>query len=399
MSSNSKQTVGVIFGGRTVEHDVSIVTGHQIMRPLLNHDRYDLIPIYIDRAGQWYTGAPLMNLDNYRNNLTDLMGVQEVAFSASTQHKGMIINPGSGFLRKSRIQELDIVFPAIHGSHGEDGTLQGLFELADIPYVGCGVLASAIANDKIMSKLVLKQFQIPVLDAVSFSRAEWELDSDKVMEQATVHLEYPLFVKPATLGSSIGIGKATDDASLRAAVQIALNFDRRVLLEQSAEDAIEINCAVMGSGYDVEASVLEKPVSFNEFLSFEEKYLQGGGGMKSAEREIPAPISDELAQQIQTYAVNAFQAIEGTGIARMDFLVNEASGDIYLNEINTMPGSLSFYLWRESKMTPRAVVERLLELAQQANQQKHRNMYDYQTNLVALTAERGLKGTKGKGKL
>lgn len=397
--SGNKQTVGVIFGGRTVEHDVSIVTGHQVMRPLLNHEQYDLVPIYIDRAGRWFTGAPLMDLDNYDANVTDLMGVQEVAFSPSTQHKGLIINPGSGFLRKSRIQELDVVFPAIHGSHGEDGTLQGLLELADIPYAGCGVLASAIANNKIMSKLILKQYQIPTLDGVSFSREEWELDSQKVMQQATAHLEYPLFIKPATLGSSIGIGKATDDDTLRAAIDIALNFDDRVLLEVSAEKAIEVNCAVMGSGYDVEASVLEKPVSFNEFLSFEEKYLQGGGGMKSAEREIPAPISDELTQQIQTYAMNAFQAIEGSGIARMDFLVNEDEGQVYLNEINTMPGSLSFYLWKESGMTPRAVVERLLDIAHKTHDNKHKNLYDYQTNLVRLTAERGLKGMKGKGKL
>ena len=397
--SGNKQTVGVIFGGRTVEHDVSIVTGHQVMRPLLNHEQYDLVPIYIDRAGRWFTGAPLMDLDNYDANVTDLMGVQEVAFSPSTQHKGLIINPGSGFLRKSRIQELDVVFPAIHGSHGEDGTLQGLLELADIPYAGCGVLASAIANNKIMSKLILKQYQIPTLDGVSFSREEWELDSQKVMQQATAHLEYPLFIKPATLGSSIGIGKATDDDTLRAAIDIALNFDDRVLLEVSAEKAIEVNCAVMGSGYDVEASVLEKPVSFNEFLSFEEKYLQGGGGMKSTEREIPAPISDELTQQIQTYAMNAFQAIEGSGIARMDFLVNEDEGQVYLNEINTMPGSLSFYLWKESGMTPRAVVERLLDIAHKTHDNKHKNLYDYQTNLVRLTAERGLKGMKGKGKL
>ncbi len=397
--SGNKQTVGVIFGGRTVEHDVSIVTGHQVMRPLLNHEQYDLVPIYIDRAGRWFTGAPLMDLDNYDANVTDLMGVQEVAFSPSTQHKGLIINPGSGFLRKSRIQELDVVFPAIHGSHGEDGTLQGLLELADIPYAGCGVLASAIANNKIMSKLILKQYQIPTLDGVSFSREEWELDSQKVMQQATAHLEYPLFIKPATLGSSIGIGKATDDDTLRAAIDIALNFDDRVLLEVSAEKAIEVNCAVIGSGYDVEASVLEKPVSFNEFLSFEEKYLQGGGGMKSAEREIPAPISDELTQQIQTYAMNAFQAIEGSGIARMDFLVNEDEGQVYLNEINTMPGSLSFYLWKESGMTPRAVVERLLDIAHKTHDNKHKNLYDYQTNLVRLTAERGLKGMKGKGKL
>lgn len=395
MSSNRKSIVGVIFGGRTVEHDVSVVTGHQVMRALLNHDAYDVMPIYIDRSGKWFTGAPLMDLKNYTANLTDLMGIQEVAFSPSTQHKGMIVNPGSGFLRKSRVQELDIVFPAIHGTHGEDGTLQGLFELADIPYVGCGVMASAIANDKIMTKIVMRQYQIPVIDGVSFSREEWEQDSEKVLQQATVHLTFPLFVKPATLGSSIGIGKATDEKTLRTAIEVALSFDRRVLIEKAAEGAIEINCAVMGHGYDVRASVLEKPVSFDEFLTYEEKYMQGSGGMKSAEREIPAPISDDLTEQIKAASINAFQAIEGSGIARMDFLVKEEAGEFYLNEINTMPGSLALYLWQEEGMTARQVVDELLELAVEANRQKRASMYDYKTSLVELTAERGLKGVKG----
>ncbi|MEM6527701.1 MAG: D-alanine--D-alanine ligase family protein [Chloroflexota bacterium] len=401
MSTNGKTTVGVIFGGRTVEHDVSIVTGHQVMRALLaNHAKYDVLPIYIDRKGGWFTGAPLMDLKNYTEHLTDLMGVQEVSLSPSTKHRGVIVNPGSGFLRRSQVIELDVMFPTIHGSHGEDGTLQGLFELANIPYVGCGVMASAIANDKIMSKVVLKQFQIPVIDAVSFSREEWQHDSDKVMQQATLHLNYPLFIKPATLGSSIGIGKATDDKSLRAAIEVALNFDRRVLIEKSAEGAIEVNCAVIGSGYEVRASILEKPTSFSEFLDFTDKYLQGAGGMKGAERTIPAPISNELTEAIKATAINAFQAIEGSGIARMDFLVMEDTAEFYLNEINTMPGSLAFYLWQEEGMGAPAVVDELIQLAKQTSEAKRRNMYDYQTSLVELTAERGLKGVKGsKNKL
>ncbi|MEL7236963.1 MAG: D-alanine--D-alanine ligase, partial [Chloroflexota bacterium] len=225
-------------------------------------------------------------------------------------------------------------------------------------------------------------------------------DSDKVMQQATLHLSYPRFVKPATLGSSIGFGKGTDDKSLRAAIEVALNFDRRVLIEKSAEGAIEVNCAVIGTGYDVRASVLEKPTSYSEFLDFTDKYLQGAGGMKGAERTIPAPISDELTEAIKATAINAFQAIEGSGIARMDFMVLEDSGEFYLNEINTMPGSLAFYLWQEEGLGAPAVVDELIQLARRTSEQKSRNMYDYQTSLVELTAERGLKGVKGsKNKL
>ena len=361
----------------------------------VNYDKFDVVPLYIDRDGRWFTGAPLMNLKNYQNKVTELMGVQEVALSPSTQHRGIIVNPGSGFLQKSRIIELDVVFPTVHGSHGEDGTLQGLFELADLPYVGCGVLASAIANDKIMTKVVLKQYQIPVIDAVSFSREEWQLGEAKLLEDIALHLSFPVFVKPATLGSSIGIAKAKDEKSLREAIQVALNFDRRVLIEKSAEGCIEVNCAVMGYGFDVRASVLEKPVSYDDFLTFQEKYLQGSGGMKGADRQIPAPLSAELTEQIQTAATNAFQAIEGSGIARIDFLVKPETGEFYLNEINTMPGSLSFYLWQAMGMSANQVVEELVQIAYKMHRSKRANSYNYQTSLVELTAERGLKGMKG----
>ncbi|MFZ4828313.1 MAG: D-alanine--D-alanine ligase family protein [Phototrophicaceae bacterium] len=395
MSANRKTTVGVVFGGRSVEHDVSIVTGHQIMRAF-DYNRYDVVPLYIDRDGKWFTGVPLMDLKNYTLNLTDLMGVQEVILSPSTKDHGIIINPGAGLFSKSRTLRLDYVFPAIHGSHGEDGTLQGLFELADIPYVGCGVVASAIANNKIMSKIVCRQYQIPVLDGVSFTRDEWDQDDNRVLQQVIQHLGLPVFVKPATLGSSIGISKATDEKSLRSSLTMAFNFDSQVLVEVAAQNCIEINCAVMGNGYTVRPSVLERPISYDEFLTYEEKYLQGGGGMKGAERIIPAPISTELTEAIQGAAVTAFQAIHGSGIARLDFLLNESSGEFYLNEINTLPGSLSFYLWQAEGLTPRQVVEELLRIAESVNRNKRGNTYNYQTSLVELTAQRGLKGTKGK---
>lgn len=395
MSANRKTTVGVVFGGRSVEHDVSIVTGHQIMRAF-DYNRYDVVPLYIDRDGKWFTGVPLMDLKNYTLNLTDLMGVQEVILSPSTKDHGIIINPSAGLFSKSRTLRLDYVFPAIHGSHGEDGTLQGLFELADIPYVGCGVVASAIANNKIMSKVVCRQYQIPVLDGVSFTRDEWDQDDNRVLQQVIQHLGLPVFVKPATLGSSIGISKATDEKSLRNSLTMALNFDSQVLVEVAAQDCIEINCAVMGHGYHVRPSVLERPISYDEFLTYEEKYLQGGGGMKGAERIIPAPISAELTEAIQGAAVTAFQAIHGSGIARLDFLLNEKTGEFYLNEINTLPGSLSFYLWQAEGLTARQVVEELLKIAESVNRIKRGNTYNYQTSLVELTAQRGLKGTKGK---
>jgi D-alanine-D-alanine ligase len=395
MSANRKTTVGVIFGGRSVEHDVSIVTGHQVMRAF-DPDLYEIVPIYIDRQGKWFTGEPLLELKNFKNELVSLKGVQSAILSPSVQHHGLIVNPTAGRFDKSDIQRLDVVFPTIHGTHGEDGTIQGLLELADIAYVGCGVLASAIANDKIMTKIVLSQQGIPIVEGVSFTRSEWLESPDKVISHILHELHYPVFIKPATLGSSIGIGKANDETLLRAHIEVAINLDRRVLVEQAVENPTEINCAVLGGSDDMRASVLEQPLSWDQFLTFEEKYTRGSDGMKSAERLIPAPLSDDLTARIKAIAVQAFRAIEGRGTARIDFLVKPEQGEVYLNEINTMPGSLAFYLWQEEGLSAREVVHRLVEIARDAQAEKRKNNYDYQTNLVNLVDSRGLKGAKGK---
>lgn len=394
MSAKRKTTVAVIFGGRSVEHDVSVVTGHQVIRAF-DPERYEVVPIYIDRDGRWLTGEPLLDLKNFKDEIASYKGVMSAIISPGTNHHGLIINPTAGRFEKSEVKRLDVVFPTIHGTHGEDGTLQGLFELADIPYVGCGVLASAVANDKILTKDVLRQYAIPVVDDVHFTREEWLRDPDAIISRITAALAYPLFIKPATTGSSIGIGRANDETLLRAAIDVAAHFDRRILVEGAVTNCIEINCAVMGNTPDIRTSVLEQPVSWEEFLTYEEKYLRGGEGMKSAERLIPAPIGDELTARIQTYARAAFQAIEGRGTARVDFLVRPKEGEIYLNEVNTLPGSLAFYLWQEEGLPPSDVVEQLVKLAQDAHAEKRRSTYNYQTNLIAQTAARGLKGLKG----
>jgi D-alanine-D-alanine ligase len=395
MSAKRKTTVGVIFGGRSVEHDVSIITGHQVMRAF-DPERYEVVPIYIDRAGKWFTGEPLMELKNFKDEIVSMKGVRSAIISPSIQHHGLIINPTSGRFEKSQIQRLDVVFPAIHGTHGEDGTLQGLFELADIAYVGCGVLASAIANDKILCKIVLSQQGVPIVEAVSFSRAEWQEAPDKVVSHIIHELKsYPVFIKPATLGSSIGIGKANDETLLRAHIDVAANLDRRILVESAVENAVEINCAVIGNDNNIRASVLEQPVSWDQFLTYEEKYMRGDEGMKSADRIIPAPLSDELTAKIKAIAIQAFRAIEGRGTARIDFLLKPDSDEIYLNEMNTLPGSLAFYLWQHEGLSPREIVHQLVELAQDAHAEKRRSTYDYRTNLVEHAAIRGLKGVKG----
>lgn len=387
--------VGVVFGGRSVEHDVSVVTGQQIMRAF-PAGRYQVVPIYIDRDGRWFTGDPLKDLKTFQDDVRGVTGVQPITLSPDVRQHGLIVNPlPTGLFAKPQALRLDFVFPAIHGSHGEDGTLQGLLELADIPYAGCGVLASAVANDKWLSKVVLKQHQIPVVDGLVFTRHEWDADPDAVLTQIHARFSYPLFIKPATLGSSIGIGRADHDALLRASIDVAASLDRRFLIEPAVLGCVEINCSVLGDDRELRASVLEQPVSWDEFLTYEEKYLRGGEGMKSADRIIPAPLTPELTAQIQNIARRAFRAIDGRGIARIDFLVRPESGEVYLNEINTLPGSLSFYLWQDTNMSAAELVETLLQIGRDAHAEKRRNTYNYRTNLIALSAARGVKGAKG----
>lgn len=394
MGQGRRTVIAVIFGGRSVEHDVSIVTGCQIMRAF-SLARYEVVPVYISRDGRWRCGGPLAELEHYQDkNILDRDGVSPCILSPDARHHGLIIDPLAGRFRKSEVKRVDVVFPAIHGTHGEDGSLQGLIELADIPYVGCGILGSALSNDKILTKRTLRQAGISTLDDYVFSRRQWLERPEDVLGGIMEKFDWPLFVKPAALGSSIGIGRADSEALLRSSIDIAVSFDRRVLVEPAIIDGIEINCAVMGYAGQFEASTLEQPLSWDSFLSYEDKYLRGGEGMKSAERLIPAPIDAALAQKIKDISIQAFQAVDGRGIARIDFLVRPDRDEVYLNEINTMPGSLAFYLWREEGYAPADVVDKLVKLAQEAYAAKRGSIYDYETDLISLAGQRGVKGSK-----
>jgi len=393
--SQTKLTIGVIFGSRSVEHDVSIVTATQVMKAL-NPAKYNIVPIYISREGRWFTGDNLNQLRNFNvNDISELNGTTETTLSSSVAYQGIITPPLGKRLSKNQLTQLDVLFPVVHGSHGEDGTLQGLFELVNLPYVGTHVLSSAIANDKGMTKLILKAHGLPVIDpSITFSRHTWTEKRDTLLTQIENDITYPVFVKPLTLGSSIGIAKAenADDAAIY--IDIALNMDTHVMVEKGivGDDIIEINCAVMGND-DVQASTLEQPTGYEELQDFEAKYLrQGGKGMKGQERIIPAPISDSMTEAIQQAAINAFKAIRGHGTARIDVLANPTTGEFWLNEINTMPGSLAFYLWEPQGMSAAQVCDELIRLAKEAHAEKLQTTFDYKSPLIELAATRGTKG-------
>ncbi|MDE3230318.1 MAG: D-alanine--D-alanine ligase [Chloroflexota bacterium] len=391
--------VGMIFGGRSVEHEVSVLTAQQAIAAL-PRDKYTPVPIYIAKSGQWYTGDALLDLKNY----SDLDALQKLAepvlFSADASQPGLLPRRaperkgifGGRATPEVGVEPLDVAFPLLHGTHGEDGTMQGLLELADLPYVGCGVEAAAIGMDKLMTKVALRAAGVPVLPDYSLSRARWQREPDAVVEEIEALFPYPVFVKPVSLGSSIAVSNAEDRIALRFAIDLAATYDSRVMVEPTQQNIVEINCSVLGMGDEARASTCERPVSAGT-LSYEKKYLAGGksDGMKGAQRIIPADISAELTAGIQARAVEAFRAIGAAGVARVDFLVRPADDTIYVNEINTLPGSLAFYLWEASGLPFPELLTTLIGYAQARHREKRRTTFSFSSSLLSANAMRGSK--------
>lgn len=345
--------VAVIFGSRSVEHDVSIITGIQVMQNL-NKGKYNVIPVYITKEGRFLTGDYLKNIENFKDKKLIEKKTKEFNF-----------------------KNIDVSIIAVHGTNGEDGSLQGMLEMKNIPYTGAGVVGSAVGMDKIIQKAAFKDNGIPVVNYVWFNSSDAKLDKIK--------LKYPLYVKPANLGSSIGITKATDRKSLDFAIDVASHYDRRILIEEAVPNCTEINCSVLGNENPL-PSILEEPVRYDEILSFKDKYLRGGKGgkgMASLTRRIPAPISKELTQKIQDLAVMAYKAVDCAGFARIDFLLNKKNNQVYVNEINTIPGSFSFYLWEKSGYPFPMLLDRLISLALDRHSQKQSKIYSYDTEILS----------------
>lgn len=375
--------VGVIFGGRSVEHDVSIVTAHQVMAAL--SPRHDVVPIYVTREGRWLTGSALNDLAVYREKRWDAAG--EEAFIPPVAGVGGLLVPG-GRLKGPRTIPLDVVVPAIHGTFGEDGTLQGLLELAGLPYTGSGVTASAVGMDKVAMKAAFRAAGLPVVADVVVDSADLDADASLVYDRIEHEVGYPAFVKPSRLGSSVGIGKAIDRDALASALDVARRYDYRIVVEESKESCIEVNCSVLGGpGRAPSASVCEEPVRWEDFLSFENKYLGGaksgkGGGMAGQDRRIPAPISEELTKQVQDNAVRAFEAVGASGVARVDAFVDRDAGKTWVMEINTIPGSFSFYLWEQSGMTFPTLTDTLLEIAFAGERRRSGLMFSFDSSIL-----------------
>lgn len=382
--------VGVIFGSRSVEHEVSIITAHQVIQAF-DKDKYEVVPIYITKEGHWFSGERLLKLENFKD-LPSLISDLEKVYIAPDPSIESLVRVSKRWFKKASPIKIDVAFPLVHGTYGEDGTLQGLLELANIPYVGVGVLGSALGMDKIAMKAVFRENKLPILNYLWFLREEWRKASEDIIAMIEANLKYPMFVKPANLGSSIGISKVRSRDELMYAIDVASHYDRRLLVEEALEDAIEINCSVLGND-DPIPSVCEQPVSWEEFLSYEDKYLKGNkiSGLKGADRRIPAPISSELTGEIQRLAIKAFKAIDGCGVARVDFLVDRKDKKVFVNEINTIPGSISFYLWEATGIKFPILIDRLIALAFERHKEKGKTSYSYDSKLLSESWLKSIK--------
>jgi len=377
----ARYRVGVVFGSRSTEHEVSIITAMQVIQFL--SPRHDVVPIYVTKDGAWLTSGRLANINAFKDFDPKWSDLQSIIVTPDKSLKTITNVLAKGVFSKPQKIELDVVFPALHGLHGEDGTIQGLLELCDIPFVGSGVLASSIGMDKVVTKAVLKENGLPILDYVWFTLHDWEQDSDLVIQRIRESLPLPVIVKPARLGSSIGVQKANSVEELQFAIDVAIHYDTRILVERYVENKMEVNCAVLGNENPI-ASVCEQPISRDALLSYNDKYLHSARdtGMEGASRVIPAPISSDLATRIGNLAIKTFRSVGGLGTARIDFIIDQQAGDVYVNELNTMPGSIAHYLWKPLGISPEELVDRLIDLAFEAHRVKSRLTYSINTPLL-----------------
>jgi len=390
----SRPTVAVLFGGRSVEHEVSVISGHQAM-DALDEAGFPILPVYITKQGDWYAGEGLHNLELYREqtfHAAGLKNVYRVSLSPDRSVRQLLAHPGTsgGLLQKNPKLWADVFFPVIHGTHGEDGSLQGLFELADVAYVGSGILASAVAMDKVRTKRILESAGIPTLDCLEVSRAEWESDPDAFLTRVEAKYDYPVMAKPVALGSSVGVSRCANRPTLTEALDLALELDGRALVETALTDFIEVNCSVLGP--PERTSACEQPVGYEAVLSFDDKYKHGGKklgrggagstGMAGLARQVPAPIGHPLTAEVQELAVRAFRAIDASGVVRVDFLYDRSERQLFLNEVNTTPGSLAYYLWEEEGVRFDQLVTTLVQIALDRHESRRATVYSFSANLL-----------------
>ncbi|OHA86622.1 MAG: hypothetical protein A3A96_01790 [Candidatus Zambryskibacteria bacterium RIFCSPLOWO2_01_FULL_39_39] len=379
-----KKTIGVVFGGRSVEHEVSIITAHNpIIDSLLATGKYNVVPIYIGKDGSWYSDPAMNDINFFRNDLEEkLKKLKKLQLDLNNGLQIMI--PGSLGSKKINI---DIVFPAMHGTYGEDGSLMGLLRMANVPFVGCDLFASAVAMDKVLTKQILKAEGVPVVSDVWFTKEDWESKREGYLHKIK-NLRYPLFIKPVHLGSSIGITKinplADQEKNLINAIEVALHYDEKVLVEEGVENLVEVTLPIMGNDEPILASI-ERPLNKTEFFDFQDKYLSGSkkvGGVNNNYSEIPANIEPSLAEKVKELGEKTYKILGCSGIARVDFLIDSVLNQVFVNEVNTLPGSIYQHNWKKSGVSNIDLVERLIKFAEGRFENQKNTTYSFNSEIL-----------------
>ncbi len=386
-----KTNIGVFFGGRSTEHEISVISANQAMAAI-DRDSYDVTPVYISKQGHWYAGEALMDVANYRDIPALLKQCEEV-YMEPIYGNYTLYRAKKGIFGKAEVAKLDVAIPVLHGSNGEDGTFEGILDSIGIPYAGCGVLASANGMDKITMKMILQACDIPVVDYVWFTDKQWFSQRDSMIERIESKLGYPVIVKPANLGSSVGIGRAADRSALIDRVNEAEKYSSRIIVEHMVENLHEVNCSVLGDCDEYQTSVCEEPIKSGEILSYEDKYMggsKGAKGMQASQKRIPADLPVEVSDRIRFLAGETFRVLSCHGVSRVDVIIDADNGEIYVNEINTIPGSLSFYLWEASGIKFPELMDRLVRLALKRKREQQMKTVSYDQNIFSMGG--GVKG-------
>lgn len=394
-----KIKLAVLFGGRSVEHEVSVISALQAMENL-NADKYEIIPVYISKSGEMFTGEFLRDSDEYKNIPALLKKSIAVNF-VLRDGKTVLVRKNPKKFGNNDITEVEVAFPIVHGTNVEDGTLQGFLRTVGLPFVGCDVLASAVGMDKYVMKAMLKDGGFPVLDCVRLRRSAY-VDRDACIAKIEEKLQYPVIVKPVNLGSSVGISKASDRDGLYKSLDEAFTYADTVIVEKAVVQLREINCSVVGDVDNAEASECEEPFMCDEILSYKDKYMGGGKGTKggskgmaSLQRKVPADLTPETRERIRTLAVDAFKHLGCSGVSRIDFMIDNADGSLYINEFNTIPGSLAFYLWKPLGVEYKELLDRLISIALKRNRNESEITYSFDSNILSMGISKGSKGAKG----
>lgn len=393
-----KTNVAVFFGGRSVEHEISVISASQAMHAM-DRNKYNVIPVYISKQGKWYTGDALLDVANYRD-MNALTAKCEEVFMRPEFGDNNLYRAKKSLFGSAVHSPVDVVIPVLHGTNGEDGIFEGVLETIGIPFAGCNTFSSANGMDKVTMKMILKDCGIPVVDYVWFTDKQWYRQRDELIDAIEKRIGYPVIVKPANLGSSVGISRAANRQELMESVENAERYSTRIIVEDMVENLKEINCSVLGDCDDYQMSILEEPIKTGDFLSYEDKYMGGtksAKGMQASQKRIPADLPEEVTKRIQFLAGETFRVLSCHGVSRVDFMVDASDNAVYVNEINTIPGSLSFYLWEATGISFDQLMDKLVQLALKRKREQGLKTTNFDHNIFSLSggAKGGMKmGTK-----